>query len=118
MAPATKQRTRPLESLKHQQASLPVFSPSVRLTVGNVYVVRPGKPGKASYHPRKDWREIEYAQAALHELHPAGTPRGISKKVLLWDVNKLLATDPNFRDAGFGEISLSTLKRALKILSG
>lgn len=134
MAAVVKQRAALLESIKHvqtalavfgpsswlkasafvvRQASLPVFSVSSALKA-NPFVVRGGKNGG---RPRPDWREIEYAQAALGVLYPEGPPRGVTLGVLDRKVNRVLAADPNFIRAGFREVSPRTTRRALKLLS-
>lgn len=77
-----------------------------------IFVVSGGKNKYGGV--RKHWREFEYAQAAIGMLYPEGPPIGVNQKRLTREVNNFLAKDPQYRVAGFGEISLREVRRALE----
>jgi hypothetical protein len=73
--------------------------------------------GQTKHGARRKWGPIEYAEAALWMLYPAGPPRGVREKILVKRVNDWLATDLEWCAAGFGPVSFDTIKRAMQKLN-
>ena len=76
------------------------------------YVVHAGR----TKHRVRRWGKIEFAQAAIAALYPNKLPEYVNPKKLPGDVNALLAKNPDYQSTGFGELSPSTIKRALQTL--
>jgi len=78
----------------------------------NAFVVR---PGKTRYGPRKHWKEIEYAQAAIGLIcEGALPPPNVDHSKLTRHVNRVLQDDPEYRASCIGEIDRMTVIRALE----
>jgi hypothetical protein len=76
------------------------------------YVIRAGR----TKHGPRSWKKIEYAQAAITAIYPAGLPPHVNHSWLTHEVNKQLADDRDYRASRFGEISRPTIIRALQRL--
>ena len=76
------------------------------------------RPPKTKHGPRKNWREIEFAQLAIQALYGATPPKVLNGTKLTRRINDWLKDNPDWRSSGYGnqdgEISKRTVLRALK----
>jgi hypothetical protein len=77
------------------------------------------RASKTRHGPRQRWGPVQYVQAKILAIHPAGPPKSFNAVHLTREVNEQLSKDAEWRASGYGrngKVSRPTVLRAVKLL--
>jgi hypothetical protein len=103
--------TRRSRGKQHQDSASPSVAARFDINEKNIAVIR---PGGTRHGKRGHWRELEFAQLAIQSLHGARPDPNLNRSKLVRDVNDWLRKNTDYQSTGLGEISRSTILRALQ----
>jgi hypothetical protein len=103
-------RRRSNRQAQRSDQKIAASAPGVGGLNANAHVIR---ASHTRHGPRKTWGPLQWAQAAISALYPAGIPHSIDKAKLVEHVNVRLDQNPEYRATRYGYLPRSTVLRAL-----